>query len=796
MIDYKHAEQYLKQQFRYPRMYGDKFDSQFYLSVVKSFLGDYVSDNCYPNYTGKKQRTFAELRAYATGKQSTDKYYRLCDAIIESPKLKKALGIKETAKASLLNISFDNVQIMPKFIGKRIGQVLDIDMKPDVEAIDSQSLSDKEAVKKYYKVQADKEFKETKELLRQAGADIPKDELEFKSAQQVDAYAASGGFKLEIEALLYNCLRLTEQVSKFHEIRKMTYEDLDILGMAVVKNYFDHENVPKIRYVDPNNYVIKYDQYADFRDADMAGEFRYMTVRQLRQETELSEEELTDVAEKYGGRYGNQKWDNSWSNLGNVQRYATDREGYPYDDMRVLVFDMEFIATDLSKKKISKHSKTGNTISKEVPIDYNLTDTDKKKGRELKETRTEYTHKCMHVVGTDVVFNIGKCQAQRRIKGGRAQLNYHTFKLNEGGIVERCIGFIDDIQLLTLRGRIINSKIPPSPRFKMDMAVMENVVLGGVKIDPMDAYDLFSQTGMLLYRSKLPDEDLVAPNSNPLEAINIDVYNEINSIQQQIEYNINQIRQVTGVNEITDGTTPAARVGLGIAEMSVSSTNDIFRPVLDAGKQIYQTTLETAITKWQYVGEYMQYEGLIKAIGRKGYDTLKVTKDISFRAFGLYVKIMPSAGERQALMDRVSQLWEANLASGGTGGISIDSYLKITEEIRTGNIDSAILMLSNAVAEQRDIDAQRQQQIDEANTQRQIASNQSASQSKLQEIEAKMKADIQVELARGRSAIEEEIVKGQIQTQIADKKINADLLREQYDVMAAQANKASLQGTN
>ena len=730
MLDSSIASQYQQGNYAYPNHMGEpsKMDKNFYLAYCKAFLYDYVNNNlALPYNFSNGMRSYGELRAYARGTNSPDKYKQLL--IGKSEKGDKV-------RNNWMNISMDAPKIIPKFRDVIKGIAMSIDFDVSVFATDPSSQAQRDKEKAYYKLQNSATFNQVKAAAKQLGVNVPDPKLKFQDNEQVDLFFEAGGFKLGVEIAAMACIIQSKNLSDIDTTKEQVIEDLIDLGIGVMRDEINANGQIKVRYVDPANFFCSYSQYNDHRNMDKCAEFKLYKIRELREQTDLDEKEIKEIAQKYAKNYSNDAifpYSRFVNNEINQRDSFHRRAGaWPIDDYRVAVMNVCFIAGELETYTKVKNKKTGATVTNKVANDYELSPRDTKDGKELIKYKTEYVYECKWIPGTNVIFDYGKAKyiiRKTQLGENEVRLPYHVYKTGTSSIVERCVPYADDIAIATFKIRNTISKLPPAPRMAIDKSVMQNIELGGVKFTPLEVMDLFQQAGTLFYQS-LDDfgDQRTGTTSNPISFMPSGIGEDIQIFRSEIEQGIHMMRQVTGINELIDGSTPPERTAVGVANLATGAANNTLKPLFKGYEVLYQRVCTNWLLRWQVLVQSQGYKGKVVAIGENNAKVIELTKDFALADIGLFVKPAITSVEKEELLMQITQLRNANVSQGGVGGISPDTYLMLRQVVMSGNMPLAQKLLAEAIKQQKKEDEERQMRQMQANAQVQQQSAQVAGQ--------------------------------------------------------------------
>lgn len=729
MIDGSIAKEYNSSaEFAYPNCMGDpaKMNREFYLSYCQAFFSEYVNNQTsFPYAFDGFERSYPELRAYARGKNSPDKYKKLMCGVSQDGR------VGET----YMNISWAVPQVLPKFRDVIKGIAMSIDFDVNAIATDPSSQAQKEKEKAYYKLQQSKVYKEFKKQAQGMGIPTENVDMNFESERQVDLFFEAGGFKLAVEVAAMACITQSKYLSDIDTIKEQVIEDLIDLGVGVMCDEINANGQIRVRYVDPEAFFCAYSAYSDHRNIDRCGELKLYKVRELRELTELSEEDIKLISRKYAKNYGNTTTGLASGGLYNTNRredFTRSQYNNLMNDFRVPVMNVCFIAGEIETKTKVKNKTTGATVINTVPNDYKLSKRGERDGKVIVQNKVEYVYECKWIPGTNIVFDYGKAKyipRKNQLGVMEVRLPYHVYKSGTASIVDRCIPYVDDIAIATYKIRNSIASVPPAPRMVIDKAVLENLVLGGKKFTPKEAMNLFEQKGTLFIQSLSDHGDQVTGSTNrPIDFLPSGISEDLVSFRGEIDNGINMIRNVTGVNELVDGSTPPNRTAVGVAQMANGATNNTLKPLFKGYEILYQRVTTNWILRWQLLVKSQGYKGQVMAIGEENAKVIELSKDFCLSEIGIFIKPAMTSIEKAELLEQIAQMRNINMTNGGSGGIAPDAYLMLRQAVMSGNIPMAQKLFAEAIDYQRRKDQEREKENINYNAQVQQQSAQVAAE--------------------------------------------------------------------
>ena len=277
----------------------------------------------------------------------------------------------------------------------------------------------------------------------------------------------------------------------------------------------------------------------------------------------------------------------------------------------------------------------------------------------------------------------------------------------------------------------------PPPGVYIEKGILENITLGGVKMSPKQSVAMGLETGYLVGQS-LSDHgrSALSANSAPIIPLPNTIGDYFNVYLADMNHIFSQMRELTGINDLTAGSDPPERQGLGVAKIAIASSNNTLLPLFKAYEVCFEQTMRSCMKRWQAVLRNGDVKGHYKAIGSTNIEVFKLTKDLSLAEMGITLEAMPGEEEKQFILHEIAQLKAANVAN-GSGGITPDNWLLIYRTVMSGNLDLAYLQLNWALQEQKKQDHRLAMEREQMNAKVQQESNQGAALAK-QAIEEQM----------------------------------------------------------
>ena len=114
------------------------------------------------------------------------------------------------------------------------------------------------------------------------------------------------------------------------------------------------------------------------------------------------------------------------------------------------------------------------------------------------------------------------------------------------------------------------------------------------------------------------------------------------------------MRQVSGLNELTDGSTPNAKTLVPVAESAIQSTNNAIYLVSDAEKSIILRSADAAVQKVQIAVKLGKVEGYAKALGSNTVKFFSINPNLSLHEIGIFISDALTEEQKQMLWQDIN----------------------------------------------------------------------------------------------------------------------------------------------
>lgn len=666
----------------------------------------------YYNFKNEIQRR----RLYARGEQDISKY-------------KHEMAVN--GDLSYLNLNWTPVPIIPKFVDIVVngmqGRAFDI----KASAIDPTSTAEQQGFRNIIRrdMIAKDILMEAQEVAGINAFNVDPSVLP-ENDEELDIFMELG-YKPKVEMAVELSVSSIFKDNDYQDVikKKLDTDNVEI-GISVVKHEFDKNTGVKLHYVNPEDFVWSYTDDPYFRDCYYFGEVKRVNVSEVhRMFPNLTKEQLERISNS--GSY----WDIYNSISGNTinQEY----EGIPDSKATLLFFNYKTTQNQVYKKKKTKSG--GSKIIKKddtfnPPKDVNQ-DFEKISWVE------EVWYDGIMVLGCNEILKWEKSlnQVRPKTKEG-SNVVYPSYfpiapKLYNGNIeslVSRMIPFADLIQLVHLKLQQVLMKVIPDGAF-IDIDGVNEIDLGnGQSYNATEALNMYLQTGSVIGKGVTAEGEFNHGRVPIQELTSNGGGQKIQSLILSYNHYLQMIRDVTGLNEARDGSTPDKFSLVGLQKMAAYNSNTATRHVLDAGTYVTKKLAEAIVLRLSDALENStSKDDLISRLGVKNLEILEQMKHIPLRDFAIYIELAPDEEQTERLEANIQQ----EMAN-GTLWIEDAIDIRLIGNIKLAN---QVLKLKKKKRIEQ-LQAQEKEKI-EQQTQSNIDSAQAAAQSKaeLSQIEAQSK---------------------------------------------------------
>ena len=561
---------------------------------------------------------FHKLRLYARGEQNIQKY-------------KDEMSIN--GDLSYLNLDWKPVPVIPKFVDIVVNGMSD--RQYDIKAFSQDPESIKQRTKYADTILRDMQAKEFLDNVQNTlglnyysvedPENLPQNREELDVHMQLD-------YKQSIEIAEEEAITNTLARNKYELTKRRLNYDLTVLGIGAVKTSWNESEGVKVEYVDPANLVWSYTEDPNFDDLWYVGEVKGLSLPEIKKEfPNLTDADLEEI-QKYPG---NSSYLRNWNGR--------------KDDNMVYVLYYEYKTYSNQVWKI-KQTATGLEKTLEKPDTFNPPANDNF-DRIHRSIETLYSGAKILGHPKMLKWELAKNMVRPKSNLVKVNMNYSVcaprmYKGRIESLVSRITGFADMIQLTHLKLQQVLSRMVPDGVY-LDADGLNEVDLGnGTKYNPAEALNMYFQTGSIVGRSFTQDGDM-NPGKVPIQELaSSNGMGKIQSLISTYQYYLQMIRDVTGLNEARDGSTPDPKSLVGLQKLAAANSNTATRHILQASLYLSLKACENIALRISDSLEYaLTNEALQSSISSYNVGSLEDVMHLHLYDFGIFLELEPDEEE-------------------------------------------------------------------------------------------------------------------------------------------------------
>ena len=696
---------------------AEKMSIDYGTTIGRAIENEWFSSSDGTNRFVSNQNTFHNLRLYARGEQGIQKY-------------KDELSIN--GDLSYLNLDWKPVPIIPKFVDIVVNGISDRAF--DIKAYSQDPYGVEKRTKYMESIIRDMQTKELNEFAQaEFGVNLFETDPETlpKNKEELDLHMQLS-YKQQVELAEEQALNVLLDGNKYDLIKRRCNYDLTTIGIGAVKNTFNKAEGAKVDYVDPVNLVWSYTDSPYFDDIYYVGEVKAVHLNELKKEFPwLTEDDLSEIAGQ------------SYNNNGFYDRTLTNYNQDDSNTVQILYFNYKTFANEVYKVK-----ETATGAAKIIPKDDQFNPPEEivaEYGIAKLSQSLEVLYEGVKVLGGRMLkWELATNMIRPKSDYTKVKMNYsivapRMYKGRIESIVSRITGFADMIQLTHLKLQQVMSRMVPDGVY-LDADGLAEVDLGnGTNYNPQEALNMFFQTGSVIGRSFTQDGDM-NPGKVPIQEISTGAGGQkMQSLIANYNYYLQMIRDVTGLNEARDGSTPDSRALVGVQKLAAANSNVATRHILDGSLFLTVDLCEGLSLRISDILEYSPTrEAFIHKIGNQNVAVLEEMSDLYLYDFAIFIELQPDEEERAILENNIQ-------AAVSAGMIDLSDAIDLRE---VKNLKLANQLLKIRRNEKQLKDQQMQQENMQAQAEANAQATQAAAQSEVQKQQALIQQKISLEQAK------------------------------------------------
>ncbi len=723
---------------------AEKASKEFGLKVGQSIMWEWFAK------TGNNCRYYSQwidfhrIRLYARGEQPIAKY---------------KTQFEVDGDMSHINLDWTPVPIIPKFVDIVVNGMNDRLFEVKAFAQDAMSIEKKSRHQQMVEsnMLAKDILMQIKDQFGVDTFDVNPNELP-ESEEELSLYMQLK-YKPAIEIAEEVAINTILDVNHYEDVRKRVDYDITTIGIGMVKHSFVPGTGVRIEYVDPANMVYSYTESPTFDDCFYFGEVKQVPITELiKIKPDITNEELAEI----------QQLGTAWYNYYGVLRpYRSDL--FNRDVVTLLYFNYKTDKTYVYKKKY-----TDNGGVRIIEKDENFQVPEGMEERFDKiEKRIDVWYEGVMVMGSSYLlkWELAKNMVRPKSASQYALPQYiavapRMYKGVIESLTRRMIPFADLIQLTHLKLQQVLQRVVPDGVY-IDADGINEVDLGtGAAYNPEDALRLYFQTGSVIGRSMTVDGDL-NHGKIPIQELNTNSGQaKITALINAYNQYLSMIRDVTGLNEARDASTPNPDALVGVQKLAALNSNTATRHILEGSLFITKRLSEAISCRVADILEYSDFkEEFTMQIGKYAVGILDEIKDLYMHDFGVFIEVSPDEEQKAQLEANIQMALQRDQ-------ITLEDAIDI-RQMKNLKLANELLKFKRKRKQQQDME-QEQAKV-QMQTQGNIQSSQAAAQAALQKVQAEAAAKAQLSQAQMQFDIQRMQAEAQIKEQLMQREFEYNM---------------------
>jgi hypothetical protein len=737
--------------FGFPRhdISPQKKNKKWHLQYSKAFHNEFHKGN--GKFLRWAKDDYEKWRLYARGKQPIDTY-------------KTLLGLKKNNgkwNQTWRNLDWNILPIFPRFKTVIKNRLLKLPRFINIQAIDQTSMSkEKERRAKMMNFISGRDFYE--KSAEDLG--IP-NESPFEPGEPVPANSNEVDINMQMYPknhlimLMRDQLELTLYNNDWKQIEESLIDDGIDVGTFGTHTWLDINGAIRVNRVIGERMISNIISQNDFSDMIRIGRYEEITISQLRSQVEkgtFTEEDYASIAATASK--------NDYSVSGNTQ-YFEEHNCFPYDHEKITILRWECFSSD-DTAYIKVKPENGNTsfqkrdnpgwLGNKSDEDYEKFHKEQGEERKIIRDSVNNLYGAVWIVDTEYVYNYGRINNMIRSMNSLRDVEsgYTMYTLDFDSIVRQCEATLDNIQINWLQYQHHLAQSKPKG-LAIEKRALQQVDLGnGTKLSAGKILQMYAETGSYIYVGT--DQNGRPYQYQPIMelkgGISEAALQHLNFIIMQID----MLRGILGLNEVTDGSSVDPKLGKAVSEMVQFNTNNALGTLYHGFISIYERTLR----KISYlVPDALSNpnKAMEDSVGADNIAFIKAFRDTPFVEFGIKIEV----GMTEELRERLTGHLNASLKVNGGTLLPEDAFVIENEP----NIHRAYLLLAqkrrHREEEQLSAEMAKMKQQADGNTETAVALEQekrATAEAEVELYEQKKSIDVEGELLKIREKAQWDII--------------------------------------
>lgn len=609
------------------------------------FSGGLIGTNC--SFTNRREYV-RNLRLFVRGEQLLKPY-----------KDHQARGEYDL---DFMNVDWSIINKAEKYCRIVSNSIGDDKYRLDIRSIDFLSLKKKndaenEMRKNMYSMPMLKKAKEVLGIDMVPQGFVPENEEELQLMSKMN-------FRSKIETAEEILINHIKNTNNWGFIEKQKNIDLVDIGLGGVRVYIDKNDGVKLDWVDPENYIHSRVAKNDFSDKYYEGVVDTITLSDLRREANFSDIQLRELALLYSTVNTKMSLNYNDCDINQIIDYKID----------VLRFAWKTSKTITYKKKIRK-GKIVKVTKK--PSDFYMEDMED--AGTLSRTLDTW-FEGNHIIGSNAIYGYKECENISRdlMNSALSPFVFRATNIYENrpqSFLTKIIPLFNDLQNMSIKLQTFVAELKGDiTEIDIDMLAELGISKGNKKLEAWEEAITMLNVKNIVIKKRADLGELGVKEGTAAKVHQAGAGGHITSLLNAYAFKVNEIRDITGINEARDGTISDDAL-LGVNEMRQMASNTVTKHIVDAAVDLNQKVCELISNRVLTIFKHKEASHIkeiyTNVVGKHMMDALEVLKDRSLHEFGFTFEMVPTNQE----LAKFEKSLELALGDG-----SIDVEVKVMAE--------------------------------------------------------------------------------------------------------------------
>ena len=296
------------------------------------------------------------------------------------------------------------------------------------------------------------------------------------------------------------------------------------------------------------------------------------------------------------------------------------------------------------------------------------------------------------------------------------------------------------------------------PGIAIEFTSLQNMTLGAGKLQPLELLKIRQQTGNLIYKATTHKGIPNTPSGwKPIQELQGGIGSQLMEFIKVFEFNINAIRELTGINQIADASTPNPEISVGGSEIALAATNNALRPIYSGYLSLKEQTAKNISLRLQLLIKHDKeaYTGYMPVIGTVGVQVISVGADTVDADYFIKYEAKPTEKRKENI--KQAAITAMSPDRDGIIGIELPDFLMIERLLESGSLKYAEAFLN--YKSKKNKERQQKLQRENMNLDKQREQEAIKLKNELVQSEVKINTDEEIRLYEAKKVIDEKYAK-------------------------------------